>query len=1273
MKVRSLLIFLAIGAAIIIASCSSGLGNNPLSPAGDTSPATTNRPVGLDLGLEPTSPVAESCATGVVVPAIGSFPQRDLVLLAFTTASDAANGDGNGTALSRDLVTDANVSSDVFIAAICSQDVETRAFSQSLAGKLRHPRCVTCHSMQAADTTAFATGLPHAGPPPGVDFPINAPERCVQCHTEQTSFPVEGWQAPAASFDLRFKTVAELAEAAQNVPADEPIHFTTDPRVLWALDSGVTPIAQGRNGAADDDHDGNLETSDSDGVIRTVPGGSAVFLQQIKEWNESGNVVDASGAVKDITLVSRAANTTSSGNGASARPVVKWVANSNFTAPGILGTLYIIYESDASDLATGDTNGATDVFRTAVDLISDSAGILDLVVNGNAVLVSATNGTTTAGNGASMMAAVGGIDANMVAFQSLATDLISGFTDANGASSPDIYLRNLTSNDTHLLSHQTGNQATGGNGPSTDPNIDPTGDAVAFASSATDLIAGDSNGVGDVFYTIVSGSAPFNRMRASVSESGNQGSGGNSANPSIYLSSGNRVLIGFESDKTNLAPALTATTNAFVFDSSSGNSTLLNQKLATGFSEIGDGSARNVVISAEGSRVAFESAASNIDTLREDNNDSTDVFLANLDQVLAGKVLPYRISLTTVEAADGNGASFNPCFSTFATPSDNFGVGFATYKTTATNLGTSDSTNLVVAFLDETADLLADFSPSATSGPVPFAVTFTDASVGVPTSWQWDFNNDGTVDSTEQSPSFTYTAPGTYTVKLTVTNEASSNTAVRTDLIRSIGIPVVDFTPSVVSGETPLSVTFSDNGTTEQPTSWAWDFGDGGTSTQAPPVTYVYASAGTWTVALTATNAAGSAAETKTDLIQTAVPVVAGFTATPVTGSAPLTVDFDASGSAGATSFSWDFGDGNSANGSTAQNVYASAGAYTATLTATSPIGITDTASTVISVGGDVSASFSLSAASAYADGTSTITVDASGSTGTQTLSLYEWDYDNDGQFDDATGANPAPINVLSQFPVASPNVAPYTQGYTIRLKVTDEFGSSGVDTKVFTSVAASSEISLTTVQDATIYEENPNNGGGAYDQFVSGLAYLSSVVGKRRALVKFDVSSLSSLSTILEAEMTLKCTKVKDDEARNVSIHRITTGWNEGTSVSGPAPTPPQAGQGVPQTGNDVTWAEASASVTNWITDGGDYEPTPSASLNVSIVGSYTWLTTASTVSDVQLWLNNSANNHGWLIQGEETLPMPSVGTVKWFGAKEQTLAADRPILTVTFRRPLP
>ncbi len=68
---------------------------------------------------------------------------------------------------------------------------------------------------------------------------------------------------------------------------------------------------------------------------------------------------------------------------------------------------------------------------------------------------------------------------------------------------------------------------------------------------------------------------------------------------------------------------------------------------------------------------------------------------------------------------------------------------------------------------------------------------FTDTSTENPTGWEWDFNNDGLIDSTSQNPTWTYTTHGTYTVKLTASNEKGSNSLIKTDYI-TVTIPPDD-------------------------------------------------------------------------------------------------------------------------------------------------------------------------------------------------------------------------------------------------------------------------------------------------------------------------------------------------------------------------------------------------------------------------------------------------------------------------------------------------
>jgi PKD repeat protein len=91
---------------------------------------------------------------------------------------------------------------------------------------------------------------------------------------------------------------------------------------------------------------------------------------------------------------------------------------------------------------------------------------------------------------------------------------------------------------------------------------------------------------------------------------------------------------------------------------------------------------------------------------------------------------------------------------------------------------------------------LADFSANKTSGEKPLEVTFTDASTGSIDTWEWDFDNNGTIDSYDQSPApWTYTVAGDYTVSLTVSGLGGSDTETKTDYIHvsePSAAPIID-------------------------------------------------------------------------------------------------------------------------------------------------------------------------------------------------------------------------------------------------------------------------------------------------------------------------------------------------------------------------------------------------------------------------------------------------------------------------------------------------
>jgi serine protease len=88
---------------------------------------------------------------------------------------------------------------------------------------------------------------------------------------------------------------------------------------------------------------------------------------------------------------------------------------------------------------------------------------------------------------------------------------------------------------------------------------------------------------------------------------------------------------------------------------------------------------------------------------------------------------------------------------------------------------------------DQAGYILSNFLTDKTAGGLPLEVQFTDISLSDPVypilSWQWDFDNDGTIDSEEQNPVWIYDEPGDFAVKLITTNALNSDTLILENLI----------------------------------------------------------------------------------------------------------------------------------------------------------------------------------------------------------------------------------------------------------------------------------------------------------------------------------------------------------------------------------------------------------------------------------------------------------------------------------------------------------
>ncbi len=224
------------------------------------------------------------------------------------------------------------------------------------------------------------------------------------------------------------------------------------------------------------------------------------------------------------------------------------------------------------------------------------------------------------------------------------------------------------------------------------------------------------------------------------------------------------------------------------------------------------------------------------------------------------------------------------------------------------------------------------FTADVTAGLVPLTVQFADQTTGSPTAWSWDFG-DGT-SSQQQQPTHHYATVGLYTVSLTASNAGGAATETKMGYITvNPPPPVAAFSASPTTGPIPLTVQF-DDASTGAPTSWTWAFGDGGGSTARTP-SHTYAAAGAYTVTLTVANAGGNHTLTKVGfVVATVPPPVADFSAAPSQGTAPLTVQFTDSSTGTPTSWLWDFGDGFTSAAQHPSHLYAAAGTYTVSLTA---------------------------------------------------------------------------------------------------------------------------------------------------------------------------------------------------------------------------------------------------------------------------------------------------------------------------------------------------
>jgi hypothetical protein len=373
------------------------------------------------------------------------------------------------------------------------------------------------------------------------------------------------------------------------------------------------------------------------------------------------------------------------------------------------------YESDATNILPGDTNGQTDIFVVQRAQPWESNGSPWNV--GPTVLASVgANGEPA--NGPSTLPSLDG-DANhdphCVAFISSASNLVAD--DTNGQ--PDAFVRDLRTNTTTRVSvGPNGEQA---NGPTTEVSIDGACERVAFTSQATNLAltktqragwksarTAQGNGLKQVYVHVLSGAgadAAFSGMTflASASKSG-QAANADASEPA-FARAGKAVV--FSSRASNLTRGdgngqLDVFERTFARKFVKGNQTLAFDTIlvstSTNGRTSGNGSSSNPDVSDDGNFVAFQTTASNI--IRGDANGATqDVVEMDLDGDLAKRLPPTcqktgggRVVCTASRSkatSQGNAESSNPTIT---------GAGeFILFDSIATNLkessGIKDDSN----------------------------------------------------------------------------------------------------------------------------------------------------------------------------------------------------------------------------------------------------------------------------------------------------------------------------------------------------------------------------------------------------------------------------------------------------------------------------------------------------------------------------------------------------------------------------------------------------
>ena len=407
-------------------------------------------------------------------------------------------------------------------------------------------------------------------------------------------------------------------------------------------------------------------------------------------------------------------------------------------------------------------------------------------------------------------------------------------------------------------------------------------------------------------------------------------------------------------------------------------------------------------------------------------------------------------------------------------------------------------------------------STGTTGQTISFSSSSSIDPGGTIKSYLWTFGDGST--STAVNPSHVYSAASTYTVTLTLTDAsgASASTSATVVIATTSGL-IARLTPSsrqiVLANRAVLLNAAGSSTNATSITNYSWNFGDGSGVVSGPSditAAHTYTTGGPHTATLTVTDSTGATSMASVLVVvdatlQAAITKPASFTAgTPVLLSAGASTD----SSATITSYSWDFGDGQTATAPQVAHVYSAAGPYTITLTLTDSEGqisqITESIFVIASTGTVAQFAPATNEQTSLVVGQSA-TFDGSASTAAYgtTLYSYRWNF----------GDRVVGTGVVTTHTYAAPGT------YRVALTVTDSNGGTSTAAMNVTVTEPSAPAPITTV---TTTNQTTVNDSTTFSTSPGVLVRLGAprVAAHRTLLVAYNNPSRASARIVVLVEL---------------------------------------------------------------------------------------------------------------------------------------------------------